>query len=441
MGDDRTRRRDPSEGEPPAAPALVLLQVAGPGAPRAFALRVGEHVLGRDAGADIRIASDDVSRRHAKIVVARGALINVLDLGSTNGTFVNGSRVDLRTLQRGDAIALADARLLVADADTAKRVLALGSAEVAPPASPSLDLTDRQVDIARLVAHGLTNAEIAERLAISKRTVTSHLDHIYTRLGISSRAALVSALARAGLLALLLCANGCLAPTEDFADPRRELLVDWVFDEEAGTVVDGAPAGEDLEIQGGEWAVDEAPPHLRFDGVDDLAVGPDLQDVVPTLSTISIEALVRVDAPEDEDWTPRAIVELPQNTAEGTFALGLIAYTAANRLEFQLTAGGVNVQVNRDQGYVTGEWTVVHGVYDGAAAHLYIDGEPLVDPIPLQGMLDAHDFDFGAQTVRVGGDGTSFLPCGLARLRMWSRALPPEEVSHRAEQLMPEGGP
>src|SRR5687768_14790622 len=82
MGDDRTRRRESSEAPPPAA-ALVLLQVAGPGAPRSFALTGGEHVLGRDPQAEIRIESDDVSRKHAKIVVGRGALISVLDLGST----------------------------------------------------------------------------------------------------------------------------------------------------------------------------------------------------------------------------------------------------------------------------------------------------------------------------------------------------------------------
>jgi DNA-binding NarL/FixJ family response regulator len=44
--------------------------------------------------------------------------------------------------------------------------------------------------VALLVAEGLTNAEIAERLTVSVRTVTSHLDHIYGRLGINSRAAL-----------------------------------------------------------------------------------------------------------------------------------------------------------------------------------------------------------------------------------------------------------
>ena len=51
-------------------------------------------------------------------------------------------------------------------------------------------LGGRELEVAQLVAEGLTNAAIAERLFLSPRTVTSHLDHIYTRLGIRSRAAL-----------------------------------------------------------------------------------------------------------------------------------------------------------------------------------------------------------------------------------------------------------
>ncbi len=53
-------------------------------------------------------------------------------------------------------------------------------------------LTPRQLEVGELVATGMSNAEIAEELFISVRTVTSHLDHIYTRLGIGSRAALAA---------------------------------------------------------------------------------------------------------------------------------------------------------------------------------------------------------------------------------------------------------
>ena len=51
-------------------------------------------------------------------------------------------------------------------------------------------LTARELEVAGLLAEGLTNREIAGRLYISIRTVTSHLDHIYTKLGMSSRVAL-----------------------------------------------------------------------------------------------------------------------------------------------------------------------------------------------------------------------------------------------------------
>jgi DNA-binding CsgD family transcriptional regulator len=54
------------------------------------------------------------------------------------------------------------------------------------------DLTERQTQILRLVADGRTNASIAHALEVSPRTVAKHLEHIYRRLGVSSRAAAVS---------------------------------------------------------------------------------------------------------------------------------------------------------------------------------------------------------------------------------------------------------
>lgn len=56
-----------------------------------------------------------------------------------------------------------------------------------PPAAPHL-LTERELAVARLVAGGLSNAEIAARLGIAQRTAESHVEHIRNKLGFNSRA-------------------------------------------------------------------------------------------------------------------------------------------------------------------------------------------------------------------------------------------------------------
>jgi DNA-binding CsgD family transcriptional regulator len=48
-------------------------------------------------------------------------------------------------------------------------------------------LTTSEVAVARLVADGLTNREVAERLFVSPHTVNSHLRHVFTKLRINSR--------------------------------------------------------------------------------------------------------------------------------------------------------------------------------------------------------------------------------------------------------------
>jgi predicted ATPase/DNA-binding CsgD family transcriptional regulator len=55
------------------------------------------------------------------------------------------------------------------------------------PAAGWASLTPAELDVVRLVAEGLTNAEIGERLFISRRTVQAHLSHVFAKLGISSR--------------------------------------------------------------------------------------------------------------------------------------------------------------------------------------------------------------------------------------------------------------
>ena len=52
---------------------------------------------------------------------------------------------------------------------------------------PWSPLTLREFEVARLVAQGLTNREIAEELRITARTAGSHLEHIRAKLGVSRR--------------------------------------------------------------------------------------------------------------------------------------------------------------------------------------------------------------------------------------------------------------
>jgi two-component system response regulator NreC len=59
------------------------------------------------------------------------------------------------------------------------------------PAGPPDDLTEREVEILRLIALGHTNAEIGAQLYLSVRTVESHRAHIQQKLRLSSRAELV----------------------------------------------------------------------------------------------------------------------------------------------------------------------------------------------------------------------------------------------------------
>jgi ATP/maltotriose-dependent transcriptional regulator MalT len=62
-------------------------------------------------------------------------------------------------------------------------------------------LTGRELEVLRLVADGLTNQAIAEKLFVSDHTVHRHLANILNKLSVSSRAAAVAQAARRGLLA------------------------------------------------------------------------------------------------------------------------------------------------------------------------------------------------------------------------------------------------
>ena len=61
------------------------------------------------------------------------------------------------------------------------------------PGDPlNISLSAREIEIIELVAEGLTNQEIADRLTISKRTVDNHVSNVFTKTGSKNRVALLN---------------------------------------------------------------------------------------------------------------------------------------------------------------------------------------------------------------------------------------------------------
>src|SRR4051794_30648789 len=91
-----------------------LLVVRGRSATDALRLTNGVTTLGRHNDCQIRIKSSQVSRRHCELVEKKGTLL-VKDLGSSNGTYVNGKRVrGEQALKPGDELTLGQVKLRVA---------------------------------------------------------------------------------------------------------------------------------------------------------------------------------------------------------------------------------------------------------------------------------------------------------------------------------------
>jgi len=99
-------------GPPPPPPVpFGTLQVTTPGQPpRMVPLGRLPFTIGRQAGCDLLLSDSQISRVHARISLQDGTFI-LEDLGSTNGTFVNGQRVHHHVLRSGDEIQIGQTRL------------------------------------------------------------------------------------------------------------------------------------------------------------------------------------------------------------------------------------------------------------------------------------------------------------------------------------------
>jgi diguanylate cyclase (GGDEF)-like protein len=93
----------------PQRPCLIIASGAGVG--QQFRIE-GEVVVGRSEASHVRLDQDGVSRKHALLVRTPEGSVDVVDLESRNGTFVNGERVSRRELRDGDKIQIGTSAIL-----------------------------------------------------------------------------------------------------------------------------------------------------------------------------------------------------------------------------------------------------------------------------------------------------------------------------------------
>lgn len=99
-----TDDRPPNSSESRGAPAIGLKFISGKYQGGEYLVREGQVVVvGRANDLDMVLVEDMVSRKHARISMSQGVL-TVEDLGSTNGTFVNGEKVTRAVLHEGDRV-------------------------------------------------------------------------------------------------------------------------------------------------------------------------------------------------------------------------------------------------------------------------------------------------------------------------------------------------
>jgi DNA-binding NarL/FixJ family response regulator len=127
----------------------------------------------RPAAIALTTYADDASVLGALRAGARGYLTK--DAGAEE------IRAAMEAVIRGD-VAL--------DTAAQRQVVAALSEPAPPAAAPELpdELTPREAEVLALIAEGLTNTEIAERLVVSAATVKSHVNHIFAKIGARDRA-------------------------------------------------------------------------------------------------------------------------------------------------------------------------------------------------------------------------------------------------------------
>jgi two-component system response regulator NreC len=155
-------------------------------------------VLGRDHGADL------VAALHARFPSAAVVVLTMADDSAVvKGVLSAGARGYVPKSATGADLVDAIRRVASGEEYLHHSVgVALARAEVRGNQDLPVYLSERELSVARLLALGHTNAEVADRLIVSVRTVETYRAHLFRKLGVHTRAELVQAAMRTGLIDL-----------------------------------------------------------------------------------------------------------------------------------------------------------------------------------------------------------------------------------------------
>ena len=172
----------------------------------------GEHSGGEGAGEFVARVRPDVVLLDVRMPVVNGieALedirrkapdVKVLMLTTSDGdedvfrSMNKGARGYMVKDESGEDLHVAIRTVASGEVFLPKRIKAIYDARKKRPS-----LSEREIEIVRLVAKGFSNDELAERLHLSPDTVKAHLRHVYEKLGVESRVEAVTEAMRTGLV-------------------------------------------------------------------------------------------------------------------------------------------------------------------------------------------------------------------------------------------------
>lgn len=161
-----------------ATPDLVLCDQ---GMPRLSGIEATEQILALDPDAKVLILSANEDESVVVAAMAAGAVGYLL-----KSVPPGELREKARAAARGEPVFDPKTASAMVGEVRRQQQRPLGGAT-----SPGTPLSQREIEVLNLVADGLSNAEVGKQLYISPQTVKTHLERIFTKLGVSGRAAAV----------------------------------------------------------------------------------------------------------------------------------------------------------------------------------------------------------------------------------------------------------